>query len=62
MSMMDTFQCTDGKSIAESPLYDWQNPWKNRDPRLDLFCVRSGSRTMGIQFSTDRPTKRFTTT
>lgn len=26
---------------------------ENRDPRLDLYCVRSGSRTMGIQFSTD---------
>lgn len=51
--MMDTFQCTDGKPISESELYDWQNPWKNRDPRLDLYCVRSGSRTMGIQFSTD---------
>ena len=53
MAMMDTFQCTDGKPISESELYDWQNPWKNRDPRLDLYCVRSGSRTMGIQFSTD---------
>jgi hypothetical protein len=53
MAMMDAFQCTDGLSIAQSPLYDWQNPWKNRDPRLDLYCVRPGSRTMGIQFSTD---------
>ena len=53
MAMMDTFQCTDGKSIVQSSLYDWKNPWKNRDPRLDLYCVRSGSRTMGIQFSTD---------
>ena len=51
--MMDTFQCTDGLPITESPLYDWQNPWRNRDPRLDLYCVRPGSRTMGIQFSTD---------
>lgn len=53
MAMMDTFQCTDGLSIAESELYDWQNPWKNRDPRLDLWCARSGSRVMGVQFSTD---------
>lgn len=51
--MIDTFQCTDGLSIVESPLYNWENPWANRDPRLDLFCQRSGSRTMGIQFSTD---------
>ncbi len=53
MSFIDTFQCTDGKSIAESPLYNWQDPWKNRDPRLDLFCLRSGARSMGVQFSID---------
>jgi len=53
LAMMMTFQCTDGKSITESPLYDWQNPWANRDPRLDLFCARSGSRVMNIQFSID---------
>ncbi len=53
MAMMDSFQCTDGLSITQSALYDWQNPWKNRDPRLDLYCARSGSRMMGIQFSID---------
>ena len=51
--MIDTFQCTDGLSIAESPLYNWQDPWKNRDPRLDLYCQRTGSRAMGVQFSID---------
>ena len=48
---IDTFQCKDGLSIAESPLYDWKNPWANRDPRLDLFCVRSDSRVMGVEHS-----------
>ena len=52
-SFIDTFQCVDGLSIAESPKYDWKNPWKDRDPRLDLFCLRSGARAMGVQFSTD---------
>ena len=51
--MMDTFQCIDGKSIAESPIYDWQDPWGNRDPRLDLFCIRNDSRLFGVEFSTD---------
>ena len=37
----------------ESPLFDYQNPWKNRDPRLDLFCVRPGSRVLGMQFETN---------
>lgn len=49
-SLMDTFQCTDGKSIVESPLYDWSNPWANRDPRLDLYCMRSDTRVMGIGY------------
>lgn len=53
LALMHTFQCTDGKAITESPLYDWENPWRNRDPRLDLFCARSGSRVMGIQMSID---------
>ena len=50
---IDVFQCKDGKFITESNLYDWQNPWKNRDPRLDLFCVRDDSRTMGVQYTLD---------
>ncbi len=52
-SMMDSFQCIDGKSITESPLYSWTNPWKNRDPRLDLYCVRPDSRVMGIECTYD---------
>lgn len=52
-SFIDTFQCIDGKHVGESPLYDWQNPWQNRDPRLDLFCVRDNSRTMGVEYSLD---------
>lgn len=50
---IDAIQCRDGKFITESPLYDWKNPWKNRDPRLDLFCVRDDSRTMGVEYSLD---------
>ena len=52
-AMVDTFQCTDGKPITESPLYDWQNPWANRDPRLDLFCLRPDTRLWGVQYDTD---------
>ncbi len=52
-TLIDYFQCKDGRHISESSLYDWQNPWANRDPRLDLFCVRDGSRTLGVQYSLD---------
>ena len=53
LHMISAFQCTDGLPITESPLFDWKDPWKNRDPRLELFCVRSNSRCMGVQFSID---------
>ena len=33
-AMVDKFECTDGKRIDESPLYDPANPGKNRDKRL----------------------------
>ncbi|MEN7547790.1 RagB/SusD family nutrient uptake outer membrane protein [Rapidithrix thailandica] len=36
---VDEFEMTDGKSIEESPLYDPDNPYDNRDPRLD-YIVR----------------------
>lgn len=32
--LVDAYECTDGKSINESPLYDATQPWLNRDPRL----------------------------
>ena len=53
-SFIDTFQMTNGKKISDPDSgYDWKNPWKNRDPRLDLYCLRSGSRSLGVQFSID---------
>lgn len=51
-AFLDALQCTDGKSILESPLYDYTKPWKNRDSRLDLFCLRPGARVMGVEFQT----------
>ena len=38
---------------SAQPLYDWQNPWANRDPRLDLFCLRPDTRLWGVQYDTD---------
>lgn len=32
--LVDSYECTDGKSIKESALYDINNPWENRDKRL----------------------------
>lgn len=57
-AFIDMFQCRDGKSVTESPLYDWQHPFRNRDPRLDLFCVRPSSRVMDIEFQTSTKAKK----
>ncbi len=32
--LVEDFECSDGKPITESPLYDSENPYANRDPRL----------------------------
>lgn len=58
-TFVDMFQCKDGKSITESSLYDWQNPWQNRDPRLDLFCLRPGSRIFNLEFQTSTTSKKI---
>jgi hypothetical protein len=36
---VDEFQCTDGKPITSSPIYDPADIFKNRDPRLILMAV-----------------------
>ncbi|MDR2915088.1 MAG: RagB/SusD family nutrient uptake outer membrane protein [Tannerella sp.] len=42
------FLCTDGKPIDESPLYDPQNPFKNRDPRCTATIVEFGTQHVGF--------------
>ena len=39
--LLDAYLMTDGKSIDDSPLYDPENPYENRDPRLHqtIACV-----------------------
>jgi starch-binding outer membrane protein, SusD/RagB family len=36
---VDEFECTDGLSIAKSPLYDSSNEFANRDPRLKYTAI-----------------------
>ncbi|WP_116787999.1 RagB/SusD family nutrient uptake outer membrane protein [Flavobacterium psychrotrophum] len=43
--LVQSFECTDGKTIEESPLYDWTNPYENRDPRMD-FNIMISDRTV----------------
>lgn len=37
--LVDAYECTDGFSIAESGLYDAENPYNNRDPRLGMTVM-----------------------
>ena len=39
--LVDTYLCIDGKTIDESPLYDPEHPYENRDPRLlkSVVCI-----------------------
>jgi hypothetical protein len=43
--LVKEFECTDGKTIDESPLYDPNDPYENRDPRLD-YTVMISDRTV----------------
>jgi hypothetical protein len=49
-NLIDSYEMKDGLSILESPLYDETNPFKDRDPRLDMYAVRPHSRYLGYQF------------
>lgn len=42
LDLMDAFECIDGKTIDESPLYNAENPFVNRDPRLLASLVVPG--------------------
>lgn len=48
--MVDAYECTDGKPIDESPLYDYHNPFKNRDPRLTASIVEFGTMWLGVDY------------
>ena len=49
-ALVDKFECTDGKRIDESPLYDPANPAKNRDKRLRWTLYMPGD-TMEVRMS-----------
>lgn len=48
--LLAAFTCTDGKPIDESPLFDSQNPFKNRDPRCTATIVEFGTSFLGFDY------------
>jgi len=58
--LVDVYQMTDGKSIAESPLFDPAHPYENRDPRLHQTIAVIGYPFNGKTFQqTDVPITGF---
>ncbi|MEG3655837.1 RagB/SusD family nutrient uptake outer membrane protein [Arenibacter palladensis] len=53
-AMVDSYECTDGLTIDESPLYDPAKPFENRDPRLKQSIATPGDIFLGYQFETHR--------
>lgn len=49
-STVDAYECTDGKPIDESSLYDPHNPFANRDPRLTETVVEFGTPWLGYSY------------
>lgn len=54
-SLVDEYECTDGNTIATSPLYKASAPFENRDPRLKLTIVVPGSTVNGITIDVTAP-------
>jgi len=54
-SLVDAFECTDGKTIDQSPLYDPAHPFANRDPRLRLNVILPGDTVNGVVIDVSKP-------
>lgn len=52
LTLIDSYECTDGKSIDQSELYDPMHPERNRDPRLNYTVVMPNTIFWGYQFET----------
>lgn len=53
--LVKTFECIDGKTIEQSPLYEVHNPYENRDPRLDYTVLISDRSVFKGQTYISRP-------
>tara|TARA_Y100001972_G_scaffold129294_1_gene196271 strand:+ start:7643 stop:9376 length:1734 start_codon:yes stop_codon:yes gene_type:complete len=49
-SLLASYLCTDGLPIDESPLFDPQNPFSNRDPRCTATIVEFGTKWLGFDY------------
>lgn len=49
-SLLDAYEAIDGLPIATSAVYDPNNQYENRDPRLDMTIIRPGTEFAGRTF------------
>lgn len=50
LELIDSYECTDGKTIDKSSLYNPKNPFVNRDPRLKATIVTPGENWLGFDY------------
>jgi len=50
LNLVDQFEMTDGNLYSESPLYNDQDPYANRDPRFYASIYYQGSKSRGRDF------------
>ena len=50
LELFCAFLCSDGLPIDKSPLFDRQNPFRNRDPRLGYTTVEFGTEFLGFEW------------
>lgn len=50
MEALLAYTCTDGLMVDESPLYNAQKPWLNRDPRCAMTLVLPETNFFGVEF------------
>lgn len=53
-ALVDSYECIDGLSIDESPLFDPDMPFENRDPRLGFTVALPHSNFLGYKFETHK--------
>ncbi len=51
-SLVDAFECIDGSPIDKSTTYDPRNPFKDRDPRLEVCVLHDGEGMYGVTIKT----------
>lgn len=48
--LLAAYECTDGKTIDQSPLFDCHDPFANRDPRCCMTFAAPGTEIYGVIF------------